>query len=81
MVFSWWPPQSPDLTPCDFFLWGYVKDHVYLPPLPINLPELRCSIVAAVLSITSDMLDRVWQELDYLLDVCRVMNGAHIEHL
>lgn len=20
-----WPPRSPDLTPCDFFLWGYVK--------------------------------------------------------
>ncbi|GBM10154.1 hypothetical protein AVEN_258757-1 [Araneus ventricosus] len=20
------PPRSPDLTPCDFFLWGYVKD-------------------------------------------------------
>ena len=23
----------------------------------------------------------VWEELDYLLDVCRVTNGAHIEHL
>ena len=25
-----WPPRSPDATPCDFFLWGYVKDQVYL---------------------------------------------------
>ena len=25
-----WPPRSPDLTPCDCFLWGYVKDRVYL---------------------------------------------------
>ncbi|XP_043467054.1 uncharacterized protein LOC122501561 [Leptopilina heterotoma] len=24
-----WPPRSPDLTPCDFFLWGHVKAHVY----------------------------------------------------
>ena len=24
-----WPPRSPDLTPLDFFLWGYVKDKVY----------------------------------------------------
>ena len=23
-----WPPRSPDATPCDFFLWGYVKDQV-----------------------------------------------------
>jgi hypothetical protein len=33
---------------------------------------LKSSIVAAVHSITPDMLDRVWQELDYWLDVCRV---------
>jgi hypothetical protein len=24
-----WPPRSPDITPLDFFLWGYVKDKVY----------------------------------------------------
>lgn len=24
-----WPPRSPDLTPLDFFLWGYVKERVY----------------------------------------------------
>jgi hypothetical protein len=23
------PPRSPDLTPLDFFLWGYVKNTVY----------------------------------------------------
>jgi hypothetical protein len=27
------------------------------------------------------VLIRVWQELDYRLDVCRVTKGAHIEHL
>jgi len=32
-----WPPRSPDLTPCDFFLWGYVKDSAYKPPLPQNV--------------------------------------------
>ena len=38
-----WPPRSPyltpcdfflrspDLTPCDFFLWGYIKDNAYKP--------------------------------------------------
>ena len=24
-----WPPRSPDLTPCDFFLWGHVKNQVF----------------------------------------------------
>ncbi|GBN07683.1 hypothetical protein AVEN_16643-1 [Araneus ventricosus] len=27
-----WPPYSPDLTPCDFFLWGYLKR----PGIPPN---------------------------------------------
>ena len=31
-----WPAHSPDLNPCDFFLWIYLKSKVY-----INLP---CSI-------------------------------------
>jgi hypothetical protein len=28
-----------------------------------------------------NMLELVWQELEYLIDVCRVTRGAHIEHL
>jgi hypothetical protein len=24
-----WPARSPDLTPCDFYLWGYIKSKVY----------------------------------------------------
>ena len=27
-----WPPQSPDLTPLDFFFWGHVKSLVYKTP-------------------------------------------------
>jgi hypothetical protein len=29
----------------------------------------------------ADMLQTVWNELDYCVDVCRITNGAHIEHL
>ncbi|GFX17783.1 uncharacterized protein TNCV_475831 [Trichonephila clavipes] len=28
---------SPDLTPCDFFLMGFIQDCVYVPPLPADL--------------------------------------------
>ena len=27
------------------------------------------------------MLTRVWQQLEYRIDVCRVTRGAHIENL
>jgi hypothetical protein len=35
----------------------------------------------AMKNIDAPMLTRVWQELEYLIDVCRVNRGAHIEHL
>jgi transposase len=28
--FQFWPARSPDLTPCDFFLWGYLKKKIAL---------------------------------------------------
>ena len=34
------PPRSPDLTPCDYFLWGHLKSKVYLTP-PQDVEELR----------------------------------------
>jgi len=76
-----WPPRSPDLTSCDFFLWRYVKSLVYAPPLAANVNELKQRTTIALETVTQDMLHRVWEELDYRLDVCRVTGGAHIEHL
>ena len=33
-------PRSPDLTPCDFFLWGYMKNKVFSTP-PATVEVLR----------------------------------------
>ena len=64
-----------------FFLWGYVKDQVYVPPLPPCIPELKVRIRTAIETVTADMLQTVWNELDYRVDVCRITKGAHIEYL
>ena len=50
------PPRSPGATPCDFFLWGYVKDQVYVPLLPAIIPELKVRIRTAIETITTDIL-------------------------
>jgi hypothetical protein len=68
-------------TPCDFFLQGYIKNRVFVPPLVNTLVDLCVRITAAITEIDPNMLLRVWEELNYRLDVCRVMRGAHIEHL
>ena len=64
-----WPPRSPDLTPYDFFLWGFVKDTVFVPPLAANLQDLRNRITAA------------GNKMDYRIDVCRITKGGYIERL
>jgi len=74
--FCKWPPRSPDLTVCDFFVSGYVKDRVYVPPLPAAVDELQERITTAVTSVTPYMLQRVWSELDYRIDVCLVTRGG-----
>jgi hypothetical protein len=74
------PPHSPDITPLDFFLWRYVKDHVYAPPVP-DIATLRTRISAFLEEVDAAMLQRVWMELEYRLDVLRVTKGAHIEVL
>jgi hypothetical protein len=75
------PPRSPDLTPCDFFFWSFVKDTVFVPPFPANVQDLRNRITAAVALVDRVLLTRVWNEMDYRTDVCRVSKGGHTEHL
>jgi hypothetical protein len=29
-VIDQWSPRSPDLNPCDFYLWSMLKDKVYV---------------------------------------------------
>ena len=69
-------PRSTDSTPCEFFLWGYVKDQVYVPHLPASIPELKVRIRTVIETITADRLQTVWNELDYRVDVCRITKGA-----
>jgi hypothetical protein len=50
--------------------------------MPRDLPQLRRRILEAVAAIDRQMLQRVWQELDYnRIDICRVTEVGHIEHL
>jgi hypothetical protein len=74
-----WPPRSPDLTPCDFILWGFVEEAIYIGPLPTNLVDLRNRITTAVNSVTQDILLRVWDEFSYRFEVIRAAGGGHIE--
>jgi len=53
-----WPAQLPDLAPCDFFLWGYIKSLMYTDR-PKILRHLKNNIRVAIADIGTDMLEKV----------------------
>ncbi|KFM71055.1 hypothetical protein X975_09066, partial [Stegodyphus mimosarum] len=50
-----WPPRSPDTTPLDFFLWGFVKDNIYRRRVS-NIDDLKARITTTIASVDADML-------------------------
>ncbi len=48
-----WPPRSPELTPCDFWLSGYLKSKVYTSP-PNDIDDLRAHIHREVAVLVGD---------------------------
>ena len=60
---------------------GILKVFLYDVWCAVVMPELKVWIRTAIETITADMLQTVWNELDYRVDVCRITKGAHIEHL
>jgi hypothetical protein len=59
-------------------LWGYVKDRVYATPIH-DVAELHRRIMDVIRTITSDMLNNTWAEIEYRLDILRATNGANVE--
>ena len=62
-------------------MWGDVIDKVFVPPLPTCLEERRAWITEAVATIDVDMIHRIWEEIAYRWDICRVTRENHIEQL
>lgn len=76
-----WPPRSPDLTPLDFFLWGYLKTEVY-KQRSNDVDELRERIIAVINDINnSNMLEDVGRNFLKRINLCLQNNGSHIEQL
>ena len=75
-----WPARSPDLTPCDFFLWGYLKSKVYVTP-PENMNQLRYRITEEVNQLKDDpgLIRRVVKTMRSRAQLCLRRNGGHVE--
>ncbi|GFW88100.1 transposase [Trichonephila clavipes] len=70
-----WPPRSCDLTPLDYFLWGYVKSLVYADK-PQTLDHLEDSIRRVIADIRPQILEKVIENWTSRLDYIRASRGS-----
>ncbi|GBN62092.1 hypothetical protein AVEN_241369-1 [Araneus ventricosus] len=77
--FEEWPPRSPELTPMDFFLCGYLKQQVYATPPP-TVQDLQRLIMDACVNVAPSMLHSVQHEVQARVRMCIVADGEKIEH-
>ncbi|GFV97461.1 putative DD41D transposase [Trichonephila clavipes] len=70
-----WPPRSCDLTPLDYFLWGYVKSLVYADK-PQTLDHLEDNIRHVIANIWPQMLEKVIESWTSRLDYIRASRGS-----
>ncbi|GFX84863.1 uncharacterized protein TNCV_4996951 [Trichonephila clavipes] len=75
-----WPPRSCDLTPLDYFLWGYVKSLVYADK-PQTLDHLEYNIRRVIADIRPQMLEKVIENWTSRLDYIRASRGSHMPEI
>ncbi len=62
------PPHSPYLSPLDFFLWGYLKNRVYMTA-PRNLEELKGNIARKIENINQNSKTRLFEFNEAMSDL------------
>jgi len=75
-----WPPRSPDLTPPDYFLWGYLKGRVYQNKSR-TIDALKANITEEIQAATADLLARTFQNVARQIQSCLGANGGHLQHM
>jgi len=75
-----WPPRSCDLTPLDYFLWGYVKSLIYINK-PKTLDDLEANIRHVIADIRPQMLQKVIENWISQLDHIRASRGGHMPEI
>ena len=75
-----WPASLPDLNPCDFFLWGYLKTKMYIKR-PGSIEQLKDAIRQESTAIPHEMTRQVIDNFREHLRQCVDNNGSHLNDL
>jgi len=72
-----WPPNSPDLNPLDYHVWGAML-HLYqkYQPRPTNISELKVALQSIWNDLPQDPIDRSILSFTKRLRACIKANGG-----
>jgi histone-lysine N-methyltransferase SETMAR len=72
------PPYSPDLSPCDFHLFGYIKEVLQGQEFD-TVAQLRCQIDILMIAFNREARREVFRAWKARLERCIMTGGARVE--
>ena len=76
-----WPPNSPDLNPLDYHVWGAMLDkYQRYVPKPTNISELKTVLKAICSDLPQSPVDEAVLSFRKRLQACIKAAGGHFEH-
>lgn len=76
-----WPARSPDLNPCDTFLWGHITTQIYRTTPFQNVEALQGAIERCCDALSPLQLGNVLSDFEDRLGYCVAAEGGLFEHL
>lgn len=77
-----WPARSPDMNPCDYFLWPSASSAVYHHAIPFpDVPALQNRLHAFLETVTPAQLLAVKDNFLERMEYCVAAEGGLFEHL
>ena len=76
---SLWPPNSPDLNPVDYTIWGILQDRVYRTRIQ-NADHLKERLVEEWAHFDQSIIDGAINQWCQRLRACVHAEGGHFEH-
>ena len=77
-----WPPNSPDLNPLDYHVWGaMLEQYKVFTPKPTKKAEFKTVLVAIWEDLPQEAIDLAVLAFRKRLQACIRADGGHFEHL
>jgi hypothetical protein len=77
-----WPPNSPDLNPLDFCVWGIMLQmYEKRSPKPTNIAELKAVLQSIWDNVPQQSVQKAVMSFRKRLQACIRASGGHFEHL